>query len=250
MNIWDSIIVIATLNWNLLFWGKESELDSFPLGGSLGVERRYESTGIVSPLHKVISGLLYLSLPRIITPQRVVVVGENNNWKNIIRAIPKQNYEVRNVYFWDRKPPRNIKQAPSIISKNSKSTDPTALENGFVEAIITSYWHITAGVIFYLLWAHGNMCSWTLLQYCRFLNRVSPNPRRLALNPSCSLPRMGMPTPSFGPGVGDIYCSQNTHVLPHMTPQRPQSGRARNMAFSGQWTIRRNGICHLLARVF
>lgn len=105
----------------------------------MGVERRYESMGIVSPLHKVISDLLYLSLPRIITPQRVVVFGENNNWKNIIRAIPKQNYEVRDVYFRDRKPPCNIKQAPSIIFKNSKSTEPTALENGCVEAIITSY---------------------------------------------------------------------------------------------------------------
>lgn len=105
----------------------------------MGVERRYESMGILSPLHKVISGLLYLSLPRIITPQRVVEVGENNNWKNIIRAIPKQNYEVRDVYFRDGKPPRNIKQVPSIIFKNSKSAEPTALENGFVEAIIIRY---------------------------------------------------------------------------------------------------------------
>lgn len=157
MNIWDSTITTAMLNSNLLFWRKQSVLNSVPLGGFLGVERRYESIGIVSPLHKVISGLLYLSLARIITPQRVVVVGENNNWKNIIRSIPRQNYEGRDVYFREVKPPRNIKQAPSIIFKNSKSTKPTALESDFVEAIITSYWHITTRVILYVIWTHGNM---------------------------------------------------------------------------------------------
>lgn len=55
--------------------------------------------GIVSPLHEVISGLLYLSLPRISTPQRVTVARENNNYKAIIRAIPRPNNEVRDVYF-------------------------------------------------------------------------------------------------------------------------------------------------------
>ena len=64
------------------------------------------------------------------------MVGENNNWKNISRAIPRQNHQVRDVYFQDVKPPSNMKQAPRIIFKNSKFTEPTALESGLVEAII------------------------------------------------------------------------------------------------------------------
>ena len=43
------------------------------------------------------------------------------------------------VYIQDGKPPSNIMQIPSIIFKNSKSTEPTALENGSAEAPFISY---------------------------------------------------------------------------------------------------------------
>ena len=54
------------------------------------------------------------------------------------------------VYLYDGKPPSNIMQTPSIIFKNSKSTEHTALENGSAEAPFISYGHIITGVILHL----------------------------------------------------------------------------------------------------
>lgn len=79
------------------------------------------------------------------------MVGENNNWKSVIGTIPRQNYQVRAVYFLDVKLLSNIKHASNIIFKNPKSNEPTALEAGFVEATITGYRLIMSRVILYLV---------------------------------------------------------------------------------------------------
>lgn len=222
--------------------------------------------GIVSPLHVVILRLLSLSLPRIITPWRTVVVGENTNRKNIIKAIPRQNCEVEDVYFQDGKPPSDIKQSPSIIFKNSKSTEPTALENGFIEATITSYWHITTRVILYLVWTHGNMCSWTWYKYYRYLNHSFPNSWRL-LNHYCSLPGVGLAThPSLAGSrkVGDDDADRYTHdtaFIAHWLIKYPCTPRcfsaSCNLVGPEIWLLVASGlweetVCmyHLLAKVF